>query len=61
MTFAIRVYDLDGNMGDCAVFSSDTNNGGIDDVYGGMAPEINPVTAAAEISAANCSEWNVAR
>ena len=59
MTFAIRVYDLDGNLGDCAMFSGHAT--GIDDVLGGMAPTYTPVSAENEISATNCAEWTVAR
>ncbi len=59
MTFAIRVYDIDGNFSDCAIFSSDINNDGVQDVYSGQAPSHNPVSQASEVSAANCIEWNV--
>ncbi len=61
MSFAIRVYDIDGNYADCAVFDDDQNNGGITDVYDGMAPSITPVTNAAEITDANCTDWAVSR
>ena len=61
MTFAYRVYDLDGNYADCGVLSSDTIGGGVADVYSGVAPDWTPVTAPTEISAANCLEWDVSR
>jgi len=59
MTYAIRVYDFDGNYADCAIFATDT--AGIDAVYDGSAPNLNPVTAMTEVDAANCTEWNVSR
>jgi hypothetical protein len=61
MNFAFRVYDLDGNYADCAIYSSDVIGGGVDDVYDGVAPDWTPVTRPSEISAANCITWNVGR
>ena len=59
MTYAVRVYDLDGNFTECAIFATDS--GGVDDVYAGSAPTWVSVTAPDEISEANCLEWTVSR
>lgn len=59
MTFAVRVFDVDGNYADCAIFASDS--GGVDAVFAGTAPNLNAVSGAAQLTAANCTEWALAR
>ena len=55
MTFAIRVYDFDGNFADCAIFASDPT--GIQAVNDGSAPDQNPPSNASELD--SCVEWTV--
>lgn len=61
MTFAVRVYDLDHNLADCAIYSSDTVNDGVSMVFAGTAPAGSAVSSEFELTAVNCDIWEVVR
>lgn len=54
--YTFRVYDIDNNYADCAIFS-DGVPGGVDDVFNGNVDESNTVTARSEINATDCVDF----
>ena len=58
MTYAIRVYNLNENYVDCAIFSTHGQEG-IDAVLAGRAPAKNPVTRGNEINSKHCKVWDL--
>ena len=58
-TYAMRVYDLDGNYADCAIFSTE-GDPGVDQVFSDPQAGVgDPVTRPEEINAADCAEWTI--
>ena len=60
LTFVLRVYGSDGQLADCAIFSTEPNaEAAIDDVFTSGAPEPNTVRNRDEITADNCRTWSI--
>lgn len=58
--YAIRVYDVDGNLADCAIFHQGFASGGddrVDEILDDPTGAHNPVSDASEINSTNCEVW----
>lgn len=60
--YAIRVYDADGNLADCAIFADDVP-GGVDQVLSGDTDEneagfVKPSNRS-ELTSSNCDTWTL--
>ena len=59
MSYAVRLYDADGNLADCAVFTTRmATEQSIDELFD-PASDTNPVTARDELTRANCLTWSL--
>jgi hypothetical protein len=58
VTYAFRIYDLTGNLADCAIFSTEVDPAtAIDDILSGTRPAPVPITNEEQLNPANCSTW----
>lgn len=60
--YAIRVYDAEGNLADCAIFADDVP-GGVDQVLSGDTDENNAgfvkPSKRSELTSTNCTTWEL--
>ena len=60
MTYAIRIYDGDGNYADCAIFSTrEDADAAINTLFIGTVVQPTPVTRPEELNAEACTIWRL--